>query len=93
MTEADGVERFDFKQSYSRIYKPTSKYTPQGIFMSFEHYNVEVRDRVKCISGIEGMESFTFKQLGNFFFKILFLFSNAIQYKCKISVRNWSMNI
>ena len=55
MTEADGVERFDFKQSYSRIYKPTSKYTPQGIFMSFEHYNVEVRDRVKCISGIEGM--------------------------------------
>ena len=22
--------------------------------MSFEHYNVEVRDRVKCISGIEG---------------------------------------
>ena len=52
--EYDGVERFEWKHSYSRIYRPADKYTPQGIFMSFEHYNVEVRDRVKCISGIEG---------------------------------------
>ena len=28
--------------------------------MSFEHYNVEVRDRVKCISGVEGRHFFIF---------------------------------
>ncbi len=55
--EYDGYERFEWRHSYSRIYKPMTKYTPQGLFMSFEHYNVEVRDRVKCISGIEGQLS------------------------------------
>ena len=50
----DNVEQFDWKHSYSRVYEPEGKYSAQGIFMSFEHYNVEVRDRVKCISGIEG---------------------------------------
>lgn len=29
-------------------------YHPDGVFMSFQSYNVEVRDRVKCISGVEG---------------------------------------
>ncbi|CAH1773655.1 unnamed protein product [Owenia fusiformis] len=51
----DNKQRFIFEHSYSKIYKPNGMYTPTGIFMSFEHYNVEVRDRVKCISGIEGV--------------------------------------
>ena len=54
VVEADGLERFEWKHSFSRVYPPQGTYTPDGIFMSFEHYNVEFRDRVKCISGIEG---------------------------------------
>ncbi|NXO27614.1 GLCE epimerase, partial [Cisticola juncidis] len=30
-------------------------YRPHGVVMSFEGYNVELRDRVKCISGVEGV--------------------------------------
>ena len=54
VVEDNGAERFDWKHSYSKIYPQQEKYTPEGVFMSFEHYNVEVRDRVKCISGSEG---------------------------------------
>ena len=54
VSEYDGFNRFEWKHSYSQVYQPQGRYTPEGIFMSFEHYNVEVRDRVKCISGIEG---------------------------------------
>ena len=43
-----------WQHSYSKVYRPSGKYTPHGVFMSFEHYNVEIRDRVKCISGMEG---------------------------------------
>ncbi|ELT98477.1 hypothetical protein CAPTEDRAFT_225290 [Capitella teleta] len=55
LVQYDGFERFEWKHSYSRVYEPQGKYSPEGIFMSFEHYNVEFRDRVKCISGIEGV--------------------------------------
>lgn len=51
----DGYERFEWQHSYSKVFPPKEKYSPDGVFMSFEHYNVEVRDRVKCISGMEGM--------------------------------------
>lgn len=54
--DGGGAEQhFDWQHSYSRVYPPGDKYTPGGVFMSFEHYNVEVRDRVKCISGAEGV--------------------------------------
>lgn len=39
----------------AKIYRPTLPYNPKGIFTYFENYNVEVRDRVKCISGAEGL--------------------------------------
>ncbi|XP_056641918.1 D-glucuronyl C5-epimerase B [Diorhabda sublineata] len=51
----DGVERFEWSHSYSKVYRPKSKYDPKGVFMYFENYNVEVRDRVKCVSAIEGV--------------------------------------
>ncbi|NXM45887.1 GLCE epimerase, partial [Gymnorhina tibicen] len=47
--------RFEFSHSYSKAYAPRAPYRPHGVFMSFEGYNVEVRDRVKCISGVEGV--------------------------------------
>nr|CAG4651634.1 EOG090X0272 [Triops cancriformis] len=46
-------EVFEWNHSYSKIYQPKVKYNPKGVFMYFENYNVEVRDRVKCISAIE----------------------------------------
>ncbi|XP_076762423.1 D-glucuronyl C5-epimerase isoform X3 [Xylocopa sonorina] len=51
----DGLERFEWLHSYSKIVNPKGKYDPRGVFMTFENYNVEVRDRVKCISGNDGV--------------------------------------
>lgn len=55
LTTYDGLDRFEWSHSYSKIYHPKSKYDPRGVFMYFENYNVEVRDRVKCVSGTEGV--------------------------------------
>ncbi|XP_070561426.1 D-glucuronyl C5-epimerase B-like [Ptychodera flava] len=55
IAEYDGYERFEWQHSYSKVYYPKEIYNPEGLFMSFDHYNVELRDRVKCISGVEGV--------------------------------------
>ncbi|XP_053844617.1 D-glucuronyl C5-epimerase isoform X1 [Vidua macroura] len=55
IAQADGAERFEFSHSYSKVYAQRAPYRPDGVFMSFEGYNVELRDRVKCISGVEGV--------------------------------------
>ncbi|XP_077998489.1 D-glucuronyl C5-epimerase-like [Glandiceps talaboti] len=55
IAEYDGYERFEWQHSYSKVYYPKDGYKPDGVFMSFDHYNVELRDRVKCISGVEGV--------------------------------------
>ncbi|NXH81604.1 GLCE epimerase, partial [Edolisoma coerulescens] len=55
LAQAGGTERFEFSHSYSKVYAQRAPYRPDGVFMSFEGYNVEVRDRVKCISGVEGV--------------------------------------
>ncbi|XP_061711746.1 D-glucuronyl C5-epimerase [Cydia pomonella] len=55
VTSVDGVEKFEWSHSYSKIYHPKKKYDPRGTFVTFENYNVEVRDRVKCVSGTEGV--------------------------------------
>lgn len=54
VAQYDGFERFEFSHSYSKVYAQRGPYHTDGVFMSFEGYNVEVRDRVKCISGVEG---------------------------------------
>ena len=54
VVQYDGYDRFEFSHSYSKVYAQREPYSPTGVFMSFEGYNVEVRDRVKCISGVEG---------------------------------------
>ncbi|XP_075237680.1 D-glucuronyl C5-epimerase isoform X2 [Lycorma delicatula] len=51
----DGYERFEWSHSYSKVYYPKTKYDPRGVFLYFENYNVEVRERVKCISASEGV--------------------------------------
>ncbi|XP_035738602.1 D-glucuronyl C5-epimerase B-like isoform X1 [Vespa mandarinia] len=51
----DGLERFEWLHSYSKIVTPKGKYDPRGVFMTFENYNVEVRERVKCVSGSDGV--------------------------------------
>lgn len=55
LTTYDGLERFEWYHSYSKIYHPKAKYDPRGVFMYFENYNVEVRDRVKCVSATENV--------------------------------------
>ncbi|KAF6732603.1 D-glucuronyl C5-epimerase [Oryzias melastigma] len=55
IVQYDGYDRFEFQHSYSKVYAQREPYHPDGVFMSFEGYNVEVRDRVKCISGVEGV--------------------------------------
>ncbi|OQV18384.1 D-glucuronyl C5-epimerase [Hypsibius exemplaris] len=46
---------FNWQHSYAKLSLPKLPYEPDGIFMSFDNYNVEVRDRVKCISAMEGV--------------------------------------
>lgn len=50
------------------MYHPKKKYDPRGTFTTFENYNVEVRDRVKCISGIEGVPVSTQWEPRGFFY-------------------------
>ena len=50
----DGYERFEFQHSYSKVHPIPEQYSPGGIFMSFEFYNVEDRNRVKCLTGQQG---------------------------------------
>ncbi|KAK6177681.1 hypothetical protein SNE40_015734 [Patella caerulea] len=51
----DGFEKLAWEHSYSTVHRPREHYSPGGVFMSFEFYNVEERDRVRCISGMEGV--------------------------------------
>ncbi|ALC42166.1 Hsepi [Drosophila busckii] len=52
-----GIEspKFNWMHSTAKVNLPKGKYDTRGVFMYFENYNVEVRDRVKCISAAEGV--------------------------------------
>lgn len=50
LSSVDGVTHFDWNYSYGKVNLPRSIYDPKGIYLYFENYNVEVRDRVLCIS-------------------------------------------
>lgn len=74
----DGSQRFEWSHSYSKIYHPKGKYDPRGVFMHFENYNVEIRERVKCVSAIEGVPVSTQwgsqgEELINFFVCVFYL--------------------
>lgn len=55
LATTDGIERFEWAHSVGKIYHPKGKYDPRGVFMHFENFNVEARDRVKCVSAISGV--------------------------------------
>lgn len=55
VTAENGATKFNWMHSNSKINVPKGKYDPHGIFMYFENYNVEIRDRVKCISAVDGV--------------------------------------
>lgn len=55
METSDKYQRLEFQHSNSKVHPPRQNYSPGSVFMSFEHYHVEERDRVKCISAIEGV--------------------------------------
>uniref|UniRef100_A0A8D8W139 heparosan-N-sulfate-glucuronate 5-epimerase n=1 Tax=Cacopsylla melanoneura TaxID=428564 RepID=A0A8D8W139_9HEMI len=48
-------ETFEWAHCNARIYYPKTKYDPKGVFAYFDNYSVENRDRVKCVSAIEGV--------------------------------------
>lgn len=52
---SDGSDVFEWSHSYSKVYEPQGQYDPTGTFLNFELYNVEARERVKCISATEGV--------------------------------------
>lgn len=51
----NGPAHFEWSHSNAKINYPKGSYDPRGIFMYFENYNVEVRDRVKCVSASDGV--------------------------------------
>lgn len=52
---SNGVSRFDWSHSYGKVNYPKGQYDPRGVFTYFENYNVEMRDRVKCVNGADGV--------------------------------------
>jgi len=55
--ETNGKDRFALKLALANIHRPADIYSPTGVYMSFEHYEVERRSHLKCISGTEGRRS------------------------------------
>nr|XP_054768577.1 D-glucuronyl C5-epimerase-like [Lytechinus pictus] len=53
VVQYNGIERFEWQHSNAKIYVQ-DPYRVDGVFMSFHHYHVESRDRVKYFSGVEG---------------------------------------
>jgi len=51
----NGQDRFAINLAASNVHRPTGPYSPTGTYMSFQHYDVERRPHLKCISGIEGI--------------------------------------
>lgn len=50
-----GKEVFEWNHSYSKVYFPKQSYDSGLAFLWFDNYNVEVRDRVRCVSAKAGV--------------------------------------
>ncbi|KAF2350585.1 D-glucuronyl C5-epimerase [Trinorchestia longiramus] len=48
-------EVFVWQHSTSKVFEPALPYSPFGAFLNFRLYNVESRDRVKCVSAKDGV--------------------------------------
>lgn len=63
-------ERLEFQHTNSKVHPPRQNYSPSSVFMSFEFYHVEERERVKCISAMEGVPFSTQWTLEGHFYPI-----------------------
>uniref|UniRef100_A0A1A9VX68 heparosan-N-sulfate-glucuronate 5-epimerase n=1 Tax=Glossina austeni TaxID=7395 RepID=A0A1A9VX68_GLOAU len=54
-SDSHAQSKFLWMHSTAKINIPKGKYDSRGVFMYFENYNVEIRDRVKCISAADGV--------------------------------------
>lgn len=70
VTTKAGREVFEWSHSYSKVYKPAGKYNSSGSFMHFANYNVEIRDRVKCISATEGVPVSTQWEASGYYYPV-----------------------
>lgn len=55
VVKSDNTEKFEWSHCAAKVFTPKNKYDPKGVFAYFENYKVEDRERVKCISGSEGV--------------------------------------
>ncbi|XP_054738605.1 D-glucuronyl C5-epimerase B [Anastrepha obliqua] len=62
------VPRFAWMHSNAKVNVPKGKYDTRGRFAYFENYNVEVRERVKCISAAEGVPISTQWEKSGYFY-------------------------
>jgi heparosan-N-sulfate-glucuronate 5-epimerase len=53
------IEKFEWSHSYGKVNLPKIVYDSKGIYLYFENYNVEARDRVKCIDANFGVPQTT----------------------------------
>ncbi|RUS80704.1 hypothetical protein EGW08_011527 [Elysia chlorotica] len=51
--EMDKDDTFNFHHANSLVHPPQPTYGPGSMFMAFDHYTVETRDRVKCVTASE----------------------------------------
>ncbi|XP_067631602.1 D-glucuronyl C5-epimerase B [Eurosta solidaginis] len=62
------LPRFAWTHSNAKVNIPKGKYDTRGRFAYFENYNVEVRERVKCISAAEGVPISTQWEKSGYFY-------------------------
>nr|CAG4650783.1 EOG090X0272 [Simocephalus serrulatus]SVE94105.1 EOG090X0272 [Simocephalus serrulatus] len=65
-----GHEQFEWSHSYSKVFKPSTRYNSSGMFMYFSNYNVEIRDRVKCVSATEGVPVSTQWEASGYYYPV-----------------------
>ncbi|GFS26354.1 D-glucuronyl C5-epimerase [Elysia marginata] len=53
--EFDRDDNFNFHHANSIVHPPQATYGPGSMFMAFDRYTVETRDRVKCVTASEGV--------------------------------------
>ncbi|CAL1541054.1 unnamed protein product [Lymnaea stagnalis] len=51
----DKTKYYDFQYSYGKVFPPQPRYHPGGVFLNFEKYYVEARDKIKCVSACDGV--------------------------------------
>lgn len=66
----DKTDTFIWLHSQAKVIRPKGRYNPTGVFTYFENYQVESRDRVKCISGKYGVPISTQWSIQGYFYPI-----------------------